>query len=215
MTIKTTSAGCILTFSAMVFAANAQKTTNYNLVKLFNHNKLAIDTGNHAHIIDAPEKSAISVKNIAWLKNLTLKDGTIEIDLRGKDIFLKSFLGIAFHAADTGHYDVIYFRPFRFHSTDTATRRWSVQYMGLPDHDWEKLRKAHPWVYENQVNPVPDANDWFHATIVLKGDWITVYVNHSTTPSLKIQSLNPARDGNIGLWADVSPGDFANLSITK
>ena len=215
MTIKTTSAIFILAFSAIVFAANAQKTTGYDLVKLLNHNKLTIDTGNHAHVIDVPGRSAISVKNIAWLKDVTLKDGTIDVDLRGKDVFLQSFLGIAFHGTDTGHYDVIYFRPFRFHSTDTATRRWSVQYMGLPDHDWEKLRKAHPWVYENQVNPVPDANDWFHATIVLKDDLITVYVNHSTTPSLKIQTLNPARDGSIGLWADVSPGDFSNLNITK
>ncbi len=123
MTIKATSGAFILAFSPMVFAANAQKTTDYNLVKLLNHNKLTIDTGNHAHVIDAPGKSAIAIKNVAWLKNLTLKDGTIDIDLRGKDVFLQSFLGIAVHGTDTGHYDVIYFRPFRFHSNDTATRR--------------------------------------------------------------------------------------------
>ncbi|HZY38059.1 MAG TPA: hypothetical protein VFE53_15495 [Mucilaginibacter sp.] len=204
-----------LLFFVSAYSAGAQTTIHYNLADLLKKDKLQTDTGNHAQVINVPGKQAISLKNIAWLKDVRLKNGTIDVDLRGKDVFLQSFLGIAFHATDTGHYDVIYFRPFRFHSTDTATRRWSVQYMGLPDHDWEKLRKAHPWVYENQVNPVPNANDWFHATIVLQGNWITVFVDHSTTPSLKIQSLNSARDGGVGLWADVLPGDFANLSITR
>ena len=166
-------------------------------------------------MIDSSGKQAITLQRIAWLKNLNLKNGIIDIDLRGKDVFLNSFLGVAFHASDSTHYDVIFFRPFRFHSIDTPTRNWSVQYMGMPDYDYDKLRKAHPGVYENQVNPVPDAADWFHATIVLKGDWITVYVNHSKVPSMKIQSLNSARDGSIGLWADGLTEDFANLSITR
>jgi hypothetical protein len=200
---------------AVVCSAGAQTAKNYNLVHLLKADKLRIDTSNHAQVIDAPGKQAITLKNIAWLKNVGLKAGTIDVDLRGKDVFLQSFLGVAFHATDDKHYDVIFFRPFRFHHADTATRRWSVQYMGMPDYDYDKLRKAHPGVYENFINPVPGASDWFHATIVLKGDWITVYVNHSTTPSLKIQSLNAARDGAIGLWADGLTEDFANLSISR
>jgi len=206
-------------FTLLLFAvacsAGAQTTKNYNLVHLLKTDKLRIDTSNHAKVIDVPGKHAITLKNIAWLKKTSLKNGTIDVDLRGKDVFLQSFLGIAFHATDGKHYDVIFFRPFRFHHADTATRRWSVQYMGMPDHDYDKLRKAHPGVYENYINPVPDATDWFHATIILKGGWITVYVNHSPTPSLKIQSLNIARDGMIGLWADGLTEDFANLSISQ
>jgi len=204
----------IVLFFALWYSANAQTSKPYNLVDLLKAGKLKVDTSNHAQIIDAPGKQAITLKKIAWLKDVSLGDGTIDIDLRGKDVFLKSFLGIAFHATDARHYDVIFFRPFRFHSTDTPTRRWSVQYMGMPEFDYAVLRKAHPWVYENSVNPVPGAADWFHVTIVLKGDWITVYVNHSTTPSLKIQSLNKALDGDIGLWDDELPGDFANLEVT-
>lgn len=193
--------------------AMAQTTTHYDLVKLLNQNGFVSDTGNHA--LALASKDTISTQRILWLKGVRLKNGTIDIDLRGKDVFLRSFLGIAFHAADTGNYDAIYFRPFRFHSADTPTRRWSVQYVGLPKYGWDTLRKTHPWVYENSVNPVPGAADWFHATIVLKDDWITVYVNHSSTPSLKIRSLNTARDGSIGLWDDELPGDFANLEISR
>ena len=215
MSIKAISTAFVLILWGSIAQVSAQKTTHYNLVELLNGNKLVIDTSNHARVIDSSGRPAITLQRIAWLKNLSLKNGTIDVDLRGKDVFLNSFLGIAFHATDNTHYDVIYFRPFRFHSTDTPTRKWSVQYMGMPDHDYDKLRKAHPGVYENQVNPVPGAAEWFHATIVLQDDWITVYVNHSNVPSLKIQSLNSARNGAIGLWADGLTEDFANLVIRQ
>ena len=89
--------------------------------------------------------------------------------------------------------------------------------MSMPDYDNKRLRKEHPGVYENEVNPVPEAADWFHATIVIKSEWITVYVNHSSTPSLKVKKLSEIADGKIGLWS--SPGDlssdFANFSISQ
>jgi len=42
------------------------------------------------------------------------KEGIIDIDLRGKDVFLQSFLGIAFDVTDNNHYEAVYFRPFNF-----------------------------------------------------------------------------------------------------
>ncbi len=86
-----------------------------------------------------------------------------------------------------------------------------MQYMGLPDHDWDKLRKAHPWVYENQVNPVPDANDWFHATIVLKDDSSTPHAfgfNNlfKSTRTFRLTSRTPL--GGVTHFADYG---FARL----
>ena len=60
--------------------------------------------------------------------------------------------------------------------------------------------KSIRWVYENAVDPVPLATDWFHVTIVVKGEWVTVYVNHSVKESLKVKLLNNRTNGNIGLW---------------
>lgn len=196
---------------------HGQQTARYNLARLLKKNKLDTTDGKQVHVVDSGKIHEISAEGIVWLKDVNFKEGTIDIDLRGKNVFLKSFLGMAFHAKDTSAYEVVYFRPFRFHSTDTPTRKWSVQYMSLPVYDYVKLRKEHPGVYENEVNPVPGAEDWFHATIVIKGGWITVYVNHSPTPSLKTQKLNNFADGKIGLWS--SPGDlssdFANLRIRE
>jgi hypothetical protein len=87
--------------------------------------------------------------------------------------------------------------------------------MVVPDFLYDKLRKEHPLVYENEVTPVPKADEWFHAAIVVKRDWITVYVNHSSTPSLQVKKLNKVYDGKIGLWDDELSGDFANLIISQ
>jgi hypothetical protein len=197
------------------FLAGAQHVRHYNLVKLFNSNKLDTADARQVKILTSTEKQAISAMGIVWLKNKNFKEGTIDIDLRGKDVFLKSFLGIAFHAKDTLNYEVIFFRPFRFHSADVPTRKWSVQYVSLPGYDYVKLRKDTPGIYENEVTPVPGAEDWFHASIIIKGDSITVYVNHSPTPSLQIKKLNSLADGKIGLWTSGLSEDFADLSITE
>lgn len=208
----------ILTFAFCCFGfyAHAQKTVHYNLAALLNNNQLITDTSNHAQALnDNVNKQAISTQKIVWLKNVSFKEGTIDVDLRGKDVFLQSFLGIAFHATDAAHYEVVYFRPFNFQHADTARRKWSVQYMVVPEFLYDKLRKEHPLMYENAVTPVPKADEWFHATIIVKGNEITVYVNHSSTPSLRVKKLNTANDGMIGLWDDELSGDFANLTITK
>jgi hypothetical protein len=212
MSFKTIITAIIACF-VIAFSANGQHIKHYNLVKLQQDGKLETSPATQTHKLYSSKKQAISTMGVIWLKGVSFKDGTIDVDLRGKDVFLRSFLGIAFRAKDTSSYDVIYFRPFRFHSADTPTRKWSVQYMAMPDYDYSRLRKEHPGVYENAVNPVPNATDWFHATIVVKGEWITVYVNHSKTESLKVKSLKGTSGGKIGLWTSDLNGDFADLAI--
>ncbi len=204
----------------VIFASSSaygQHTTNYNLAKLLKANKLDTSNAHQTVVSDTAKKGAITTNGFVWLTGVNFKEGTIDVDLRGKDVFLKSFLGIAFHAKDTANYELVFFRPFRFHSADTATRNWSVQYVSSPGYDYDVLRKAHPGVYEHKATPAPVANEWFHATIVVKDSWITVYINHSATASMQVKKLNSLEEGRIALW-DYSPGvsgDFANLSVTQ
>jgi hypothetical protein len=217
MLFKKAISSLILFFSGCILIANAQQVTCYNLVDLLHQNNLDTGLNQQTHVTDSTQKQAISTKGVVWLKGVTFKDGTIDVDLRGKDVLLQSFLGIAFHAKNNKTYDLVYFRPFRFHSTDIPTRKWSVQYMSLPDYDYTVLRKDHPGVYENNITPAPQATDWFHATIVIKGDWITVFVNHSTTASLKVKKLTDVSIGMIGLWSSTGAlsSDFADLTVTQ
>ena len=206
----------IIIFFALINHVSGQKTTHYNLTQLLNKNKLDTFSKTETHPLnDSTYKGAISTRRIVYLKDVSFSKGTIEVDLRGKNVFLQSFLGIAFHGINDSTYDVVYFRPFNFKHEDTARRRWSVQYMSIPDYDYGKLRKEHPLVYENALTPVPSGEDWFHATIVIDDEWVTIYVNHSATASLKTKLLNKRSTGKIGLWDDELSGDFANLTLIE
>lgn len=149
------------------------------------------------------------------LNNFEFSDGTIEFDIKGRNVLQKSFVGIGFHLQEDKTFDGIYFRPFNFMNSDTVRRWRAVQYVHHPDFPWDKLRKDFPGKYENKVNPVPDPDGWFHAKIVIKGKNIQVFVNDSPKPSLVVEKLSNTRSGKIFLWAGVvSDVSFANLKIT-
>ncbi|WP_162996333.1 hypothetical protein [Mucilaginibacter celer] len=193
-----------------------QKKQSYDINNLFNQNKLikAYPRQTTTSLTDG-SKQGLSLDGILWLKDVDFKTGIIDVDLRGRDVFQQSFLGIAFHGIDTTTHDVVYFRPFNFQATDTLRRKHAVQYMSSPDFPWDKLRKEHPLVYENEVNPAQQATAWFHARIVVGADDIVVYVDHADKPSLKVKKLNNRHNGLIGLWSSGLPGDFANLVISQ
>lgn len=148
------------------------------------------------------------------LKGIEFSNGTIELDIKGADKQGQSFVGVVFHGQDEKTYDAIYFRPFNFMNVDTMRRARAVQYISMPAYPWEKLRETFPGKYENRVNPVPDPNGWFHATIVVKRKTISVFVNYSEQPSLLVDKLTNTTTGGIALWVgNNSAGSFANLKI--
>lgn len=162
-------------------------------------------------------RHSVSGLGIAWLKDVTFSEGTIEVDLKGNDAMQQTFPGIVFHAIDTITYDAVYFRPFNFQSADPVRKIHAVQYISQPEYPWNVLRETKNGMYEKAVTPAPGPNDWFHAKIVVKGKEINVYVNDSKVPSLTVTKLNERTTGMIGIWCDgsVRPGDFANLVIRK
>ncbi|HEX4371723.1 MAG TPA: family 16 glycoside hydrolase, partial [Puia sp.] len=153
---------------------------------------------------------------VAWINNLQLTNGAIEVDIKGKDTFQLSFVGIAFRGTNDSTYDVIYFRPFNFHSPDPVRKTHAVQYVSDPDFDWPVLRSQFPNKYEQPVSPAPDPNDWFHVRIELNDKKIMVFVNGNKTPSLVVESLQKTSGKRIGYWVgNNSFGDWKNLKIVR
>jgi hypothetical protein len=152
------------------------------------------------------------------LKNYDFGDGTIEFDVKGRDLFQQSFPGIAFHIENDSTYDLVYFRPFNFAHSDTIKRFRSVQYVSLPNYEWPYLRANFPMKYENKVNPIPKADEWFHAKVEIDGKKIKVFINNSTVASLEVEKLTDIKSGGIGLWDSGGKNDgdasFSNLVIT-
>ena len=141
-------------------------------------------------------------------------DGTIEFDVRGKDVIQQSFVGVAFHGVGDA-YEAVYFRPFNFRAGDPERQSHSVQYVFEPTHSWARLRSEHPGQYEKAITPAPDPNSWVHARIVVAHPKVSVFVNNASEPSLVVDELNDHKSGWVGLWVgNGSGGEFANYKVS-
>jgi hypothetical protein len=164
---------------------------------------------------DGVHLSEAAGNGVVWIEDSDFAEGTIEVDIRGRDVPQRSFVGIAFHRKDDNTYDGVYLRPFNFRTDDPARRQHAVQYIAVPDYDWPRLRKEFPEEFENPVGPSIVPTDWVPLRVVVKGRQIQIYVGSVTSPTLEVRKLGAADRGMIGLWAgNNSDGDFANLRIT-
>ena len=151
---------------------------------------------------------------ILWFNGSEFSEGTIELDLKGKDVRGRSFIGVVFHGLDNNTYDAIYFRPFNFHNPERNTH--SVQYISMPDNDWYVLRESFPDKYENVLQNPPAANDWFSARIVINTKKVVVYVNGSDKPELEVELLSDRGRGKTGLWVgNGSDGWFRGFKVLE
>ncbi len=142
-------------------------------------------------------------------------EGVIEVDLKGKDVAQRSFLGIAFHFVDWTTYEAVYFRPFNFRAAGAEQRSHAVQYISHPANTWQRLRTERPGQFEKPIDAPPDPNGWFHARIVLARSKVEVYVNQATAPVLVVDDLGSQKSGGVAVWVgNGSDGAFANLAIT-
>jgi hypothetical protein len=151
---------------------------------------------------------------ILWINDATFADGTIELDIKGKDVQGQSFVGFAFHGKDNTTFDAVYFRPFNFRSPERKAH--AVQYISMPDHDWAALRKAFPGKYENTVDPIPDPSGWFHARIVVAYPQVKIFIDGSAVASLETTQLSNRKEGKLGLWVgNGSDGSFRNITVER
>lgn len=203
-----------LLLALLTFSASYGQKKSYDLQQLLKEKKLITYNRKVVPITDG-DKKGISITGTVFIKDAEFSTGTIDVDLRGKDVLQKSFIGIAFHGVDTVTHDVIYFRPFNFRSEDPIRKIHAVQYVSHPEFPWDVLREKYNGVYEKAIDPPPLATEWFHARIVVTELQINVFVNDATTASLTVTKLNTRKSGSIALWNGGLPGDFANLTITK
>jgi Domain of Unknown Function (DUF1080) len=169
-------------------------------------------------VVDGDRKAvkfnAAKGQGLYVLNDFEFKEGSIEFDVKGKNVDGRSFVGVAFHVQNDSTYDGIYLRPFNFVNVDTIRRWRAVQYIAHPKFPWFKLREAFPGKYENKVKPVPNPDEWFHVKVTVAGKNVQVFVNGAKEACLSVEKLSAYQSGKIGLWVgEGSDGSFANLSI--
>jgi 3-keto-disaccharide hydrolase len=172
----------------------------------------------HSTVVDSAGRKFVRLDEgksmgLVWAP-LEFTDGEIELDVRGRDVLQKSFLGVAFRIESDTAFDAVYLRPFNFRAADSTRHAHAIEYISQPAYPWERLRSERPGQYEKPVLPEPDPNAWVHLKVVLRGNDVTAFVNGSASPALHVQALSGRTKGGIGLWVgDPSPGDFTNLVV--
>jgi hypothetical protein len=152
---------------------------------------------------------------LVWIEGTEFGNGTIELQVRGRDLFQRSFVGVAFHGRGDNVYEAVYLRPFNFRSDDAARHQHAVQYIALPDHDWPRLRKEFPEEFENPVAASVSPTEWIPLRVVVKGQAVQIYVGAVRSPTLEVRKLGSSARGQIGLWVgNASDGDFADVRVT-
>src|SRR6266498_4806417 len=211
---------CAVGLSTASRVGGQQKTIEPDLAELAEGKGFKVLNRTVSSLSDGTKRGVRLSENsgdgVAYLQRIEFTDGTIEFDVKGKDVQQQSFVGVAFHGVDGTTYDAIYFRPFNFRAQDPARRIRAVQYISHPTFTWQKLRAEQPGKYEKAVNPVPDPNAWFHVRVVVASPKVSVFVGDAKEPSLVVDQLSDRRKGLLGPWVgNTSGGDFANLKLTR
>jgi hypothetical protein len=169
--------------------------------------KLAERAGLHVSAKDGP--------GVVWIEGTAFTEGTIEVEVRGKDVQGQSFVGVAFHRKDDETYESVYLRPFNFQATDPVRHNHAVQYMAVPEFDWPVLREKFPEEFERPVAASLTPTAWIPLKVVVRGGRIQVFAGNVPSPTLEARKLGQLSGGMVGLWVgNGSDGDFANLRIT-
>jgi hypothetical protein len=210
--------GVLMVCALAAMQAQSGATQRINLAETLAAGKLRVVNREVTRLQGSPGAVHMSQKmgnGVVWIEGSDFAEGTIEVDVRGRDVFQQSFVGIAFHRKDDEAYESVYLRPFNFRAEDPVRHQHAVQYIAVPDFDWPRLRKEFPEEFENPVDSSVVPTDWVPLRVVVKGRTIQVYVGPVKSPTLEARKLGQYDRGMIGLWVgNGSDGDFANLRIT-
>lgn len=168
-------------------------------------------------LIAKPE--AANATSYALVKDVSFRDGVIEVDLAGQPAAgafagARGFIGIAFRVQSDGRYEYIYLRPTNGRADNQVRRNHSTQYSSYPDFDFARSRQEAPEKYESYVDLQPGV--WTEYKIEVEGRKARLYVHGAEQPCLIVNDLKlDPQAGGVALW--VGPGTegyFSNLKIT-
>ena len=154
---------------------------------------------------------------VAWLAGSDFATGTVDVLLRGQDVFQRSFIGVAFGGSAESSYEVVYLRPFNFRAADSTRRAHAVQYAAVPEWPWDRLRRERSGVFEASVaepGDAPEPSSWVRLRVTVEHDSVRVRVGDDAAPVLVVPRLRPGATGRVGyMVGDRSPGDFRPMVL--
>jgi hypothetical protein len=138
---KTLTQACLITLLALPLAAQSVDRLSAHNVAIAQ----ADYKGRKAIRITAASDAA-NATTYAAIKDVSFRDGTIEVDLAGMPAAgagadARGFIGVAFRIQENGSYEYIYLRPTNGRADDQVRRNHSTQYSSYPDFGFARSRQ--------------------------------------------------------------------------
>ena len=153
-----------------VRSAAGVRTAADGSVQQLTAGKLKAVNRRYARVWRSPGGTCRKRKDLAscGLQAAISREGTIELDVRGRDLSSRSFLGVAFHGKDDNTYEAVYLRPFNFRATiPPAISSGAIH--GGAGFRLAAAAQGVPEEFENPVDPSVAPTDWVPLRVVVKG----------------------------------------------
>jgi len=147
-------------------------------------------------------KSLRLTSGYAYLNDVVLEDGVIEVDIAAPK--LRSFVGLVFRFESVDEHETVYFRPHKSGLAD------AVQY--TPAFNGATCWQLYSGPGFTAAVEIP-TEQWVHVRLEISGLGGKVYVNNAEKPVLLIADLKRGYSrGSVGLSAGAGGGHFSNFS---
>lgn len=163
------------------------------------------------------------INSIAFLKDCSFHNGTIEIDILSRLLpdapdYARGFAGITFRVKeDACSFESFYVRPTNGRNcTDPVRKLHGCQYFSYPKYTFSYFREKGITDYESETDI--DLNEWIRIKAYIHNEKAQFYVNDMNTPVLSVSDLKlgSTEFGSIGLFVDTGTEAFIrNLTVTK
>jgi hypothetical protein len=159
----------------------AQKITQFDLFNLQLQGKLQV-VNRGMKSLRQGDKMFLQLsegrgEGLVWLPIESFKNGVVHIEMRGQDVFQKSFIGIAFNGQNDSTFEAVYCRPFNFYAADSVRHIHAIQYIAHPTFPWKKLRDERNAQFEKEIKNAPHPDGWFTMKLVIEDKMVKAYIN--------------------------------------
>lgn len=185
-------------------------------------NIVIIDDVEMLRVVKAKKIDEYDENTYAKVKNLNMKDGIIEVDMKSRLLpdapdFARGFIGIAFRInEDDSEFESFYIRPANsVNMTNDAVRQsHGCQYFSYTGYTFSYFRENNITGYEAPISNGLD--EWIHLKAVIDGRSAKFYLDNEETPTLSVTDLlhGEGITGGIGFFTDIgTEALFKNLVL--
>lgn len=168
----------------------------------FDSEQWKFSNNDHKFVNYLGKESVLLTKSSAVLSGVNFENGVIEYDMAFPQG--RAFIGLQFRMENEKNFEEFYVRPHQSGNPDA--NQYTPVFNG--NAAWQL------YYGEGYAAPVKyEFNNWIHFKLVIRGQFMEVYIGDMEMPVLFAELKRKSMRGNIGISNAINSSYFANVSI--